>query len=421
MKKKTYNNRFALNPKAFNDYIYKNISNYTKRIELYYGGAGSGKSHGVLQKVILKCINYKRRVLIIRKVGATLKESVFGLTRRILAENNMLKYVTINKSDFVITFLNGSEIIFKGLDDPEKIKSIDNITDIVIEEATELTLDDYTQLSLRLRANAPNLQIYLMFNPISKSNWVYQYFFINELDDTIKIVHTTYKNNKFLPNSYIKELNKLKNKNPAYYKIYVLGEFATLDKLIYPMYEKRLISKEEVKGLERIQGLDFGYTNDPSALIGGYYDKVNNKIYITDEYVKKGMLNNEIADVFYKLGMQKDLTFADCAEPKSIDELKRLGVRVTPASKGKDSIIQGIQWINQHTLIIDERCKNTIEELDNYTWKKDKKTGEYINEPVDNFNHCLDALRYSLNNQIKGGMSIKIYNKKDFLTGRSFF
>ena len=409
---------YELDKKQFNKYIYDVIDDYSKRIEVYYGRAGSGKSHGVMQKIILKALNDKRKVLVIRKIQRTIKDSIWALALSLLTDAGLYEFCRINRSDYEIELPNGSLFLFKGLDDPEKIKSIVGITDIVIEEATELNLEDYTQLNLRLRPKEKDAQIYMMFNPVSKSNWVYQYFFVEKnTDDKTYIKQTTYEDNNFLPEEYIEELKKLEYRNPAYYRIYVLGEFATLDKLIYPVYQKRIISKEEVQGLKKIQGLDFGYTNDPSALIWGFYDEENKKIYITGEYVKTGMLNDEIAEVIKNLGMSKDKTYADNAEPKSIDEIARLGINIEGTTKGKDSVIQGIQWIQQHELIVDERCFKTMEELENYTWKKDKKTGEYVNKPVDGYNHTLDALRYALNKYINGVKPAQAFDKRLFLGG----
>lgn len=379
-----------------------------------------GKSYGVMQKVILKAINEKRKFLIVRKIQRTIKDSIWALTLYLLEDLGIKECCRINRSEYEVELPNGSIFLFKGLDDPEKIKSISAITDIVIEEATELNVDDFTQLNLRLRPKAKCPQIYLMFNPVSKVNWVYKCFFEDtniQHDKDIYIKQTTYKDNKFLSDDYAKELEKLKNRNPAYYRIYAMGEFATLDKLIYPVYTKRIISQEEVQGLKKIQGLDFGYTNDPSALIWGFYDEENKRIYITGEYVKTGMLNDEIAEVIKRLGMAKDKTYADSAEPKSIDEIRRLDINIEGAIKGADSIIQGIQWIQQHELIVDERCFKTIEELENYTWKKDNKTGEYVNIPVDGYNHTLDALRYSLNKYINGVKPAEAFNKRLFLGG----
>ena len=401
-----------LNANAFNRWVYGVIDNYSYRIEVYKGGAGSGKSYGACQKMLLKAMNSKRRVLVIRKVATTIKTSIWQLFMDLLADSGYLDYCKINKSDYQIELPNGSVFIFKGLDDPEKIKSITGITDIIIEEATEITLDDFTQLNLRLRPrNVSDPQIYLMFNPVSKRNWVYEYFFANEPPENCLIINTTYKDNKFLTKEYCDELEKLQYRNPAYYRIYTLGEFATLDKLVFPTYTIKLISDEDIKGLPRWTGLDFGYVNDPSAIVSGYIDEDNKKIYVTSEYVKKGMLNDEIADKIIALGLSKDKIYGDSAEPKSIEEIKRRGVNIEATVKGKDSIIHGIQWIQQYELVIDERCPKVIEELENYTWKKDKKTEEYINEPIDGFNHTIDAIRYGLNKYIKGTRKPKVMAK----------
>ena len=391
-----------LNPAIFNEWVYKFIADYSKRIEAYYGGAGSGKSYGATQKVLLKALKYKRKVLVIRKIQRTIKDSIWALIIAHLHASGFYDACRVNRSDFEIELPNGSIFIFKGLDDPEKIKSIDGITDIVIEEATELTEDDFTQLNLRLRALVDHLQIYLMFNPISKKNWVYDYFFVRELPSNVRVIKTTYQDNKFLSDEYRAELERLKDRNPAYYRIYCLGEFATLDKLVFPVYTTKIVSETDIEGLKHWTGLDFGYINDPSAIVWGYIDTVNKRIYVTGEYVKRGMKNNEIAETMIDLGLHKEKCYGDCAERKSIDEIKDKGVNIEPAEKGKDSIIHGIQWIQQYELIVDERCFKVREELENYTWKKDKKTGEYINEPVDTFNHTIDAIRYGLNKYIKG-------------------
>lgn len=412
---------YELDKEQFNKYIYDVIDDYSKRIEVYYGRAGSGKSHGVMQKIILKALNDKRKVLVIRKIQRTIKDSIWALALSLLTDAGLYGFCRINRSDYEIELPNGSLFLFKGLDDPEKIKSIVGITDIVIEEATELNLEDYTQLNLRLRPKEKDAQIYMMFNPVSKANWVYQYFFAEDnIDEKTYIKQTNYEDNKFLPEEYIEELKKLEYRNPAYYRIYVLGEFATLDKLVFPVYEKRIINKHETEGLHKWAGLDFGFTNDPSALVWGYYDENNKTIYITGEYVKKGMLNDEIERVIKDLELQKDGIYADSASPKDIEDLKRRDIRIYPAIKGQDSVIYGISWIQQHKIIIDERCFKTIEEFENYTWKKDNKTGEYINQPVDGYNHCIDGIRYGLNQFIKGTKGVQIFDKHRFLYGGLF-
>ena len=373
------------------------IRDYKTRVNVFYGGAGSGKSYFVMQKIILKALDSQRKVLIVRKVGATLKESVWSLTLELIHTGGLTPAVKqINKSDLTIEFLNGSILLFKGLDDSEKIKSINGITDIVIEEATEITLDDFTQLNLRLRSKKPNNQIHLMFNPVSKANWVYKYFFEAKPDNCV-IVQTTYKDNPHLPKEYVDSLHALENKNPAYYKIYVRGEFATLDKLVFPVIQKRIISEDELKDAWFWAGMDFGYTNDPTAITWGYYNPVQNDLYITGEYDKIGMTNDVIAETLVSLGLSKEKIVADSAEPKSITELRNLGIkRIIASVKGADSVKNGIDRMQRCNIIIDERCTKTIEEFENYTWQKDKKTGEYINQPVDSYNHHIDSIRYGI-------------------------
>ncbi|WP_422636030.1 PBSX family phage terminase large subunit [Staphylococcus gallinarum] len=386
---------------VFNKNIFGILFNYDNFTEVHYGGGSSGKSHGVVQKVVLKALNdwkYPRKILWLRKVGATIADSLFQDVKSCLEDFKIWDYCEWNKTDNRITLPNGAVFLFKGMDNSEKIKSIKGISDVVMEEASEFNLNDYTQLTLRLRERKHmNKQIFLMFNPVSKLNWVYKYFFAGAPHSNTLIQQSSYKDNKFLDDMTRQNLEDLANRNPAYHKIYALGEFATLDKLVFPNYEKRLISDEEVKGLPTYLGLDFGYINDPSALIHIKVDMRNKKLYIIDEYVKQGMLNDEIAQVIKQLGYSKEVITADSAEKKSIAEIKRKGIsRIKPAFKGADSIMSGIQFISQFDIIVDERCHKTIEELDNYTWKKDKQTDEYYNEPVDTYNHCIDALRYAI-------------------------
>lgn len=388
--------------KVFNKNIFEILFNYDYFTEVHYGGGSSGKSHGVIQKVVLKALNnweYPRRILWLRKVQSTIKDSLFEDVKECLINYGIWDMCLWNKTDNKIELPNGAVFLFKGLDNPEKIKSIKGVSDIVMEEASEFTLNDYTQLTLRLRERKHKLkQIFLMFNPVSKLNWVYKYFF--EHGKSMKgvlIRQSSYKDNKFLDDMTRENLEMLATRNPAYYKIYALGEFATLDKLVFPKYEKRIISDKEVGHLPSYFGLDFGYVNDPSAFIHVKIDSDNKKLYVMSEYVKKGMLNNEIAQVINDLGYSKEKITADSAEQKSIMEIKANGIdRIVPAMKGKDSVMAGIQFISQFDIVIDERCYKTIEEFDNYTWKKDKNTDEYYNEPVDTYNHCIDALRYAV-------------------------
>lgn len=391
--------------RVFNRHIFDNLYNYDNFTEVHYGGASSGKSHGVFQKVILKALNPKfkhpRKILVLRKVGATVRDSVFADIMSSLSYFGILDKCRINMSAFRITLPNGAEFIFKGMDNPEKIKSIKGISDVVMEEASEFTLDDYTQLTLRLRDKKHlEKQIYLMFNPVSKANWVYNAFFVKNPKNTV-VYQTTYKDNRFLDEVTRENIEELANRNEAYYKIYAIGQFATLDKLIFPKYEKRLLNKDKLSHLPSFFGLDYGFINDPSAFLHVKIDDKNKKLYVLEEYVRKGLTNDKVSEAIKNLGYAKEIIEADSAEKKSNQELRNLGIpRVHDVKKGPGSVMQGIQYILQFDIIVDERCVKTIEELENYTWKKDKKTNEYINEPVDSYNHCIDAIRYAIQDRI---------------------
>lgn len=390
--------------RVFNKHIYDKLTDYSTFTEIHYGGASSGKSHGVIQKVVFKSLQawrYPRKVLFLRKVGSSVYDSIFEDVKQCLEAWGLLGACKVNNSAYRIELPNGAQFIFKGLDNPEKIKSIKGISDVVMEEASEFTLDDYTQLTLRLRDKKhPNKQIYLMFNPVSKVNWVYSAFFVKKPKNTV-IYQTTYKDNRFLDEVTKENIEELAERNEAYYKIYALGEFATLDKLVFPKYKKQLLNKEELKHIPSDFGLDYGFINDPSAFMHIKIDEENKRLYIVEEYVKKGLTNDKIAEAIKALGYSKEIIRADSAEKKSNQELRNLDIpRVIDVIKGPGSVMQGIQYILQYEIIVDERCVKTIEELENYTWKKDKATNEYINEPVDSYNHCLDAVRYAVQDRI---------------------
>ena len=397
--------RLNISPsKVFNRHIYDHLFDYDTFTEVHYGGASSGKSHGVFQKIVIKALkDWKkpRKILVLRKVGATVRDSVFADVQATLSYFGILNMCKINMSAFRIELPNGAEFIFKGMDNPEKIKSIKGISDVVMEEASEFTLDDYTQLTLRLRDKAhKQKQIYLMFNPVSKANWVYNAFFVKKPKNTV-VYQTTYKDNRFLDALTRENIEELANRNEAYYKIYALGEFATLDKLVFPKCTKALLNKDDLRQITSYFGLDYGFINDPSAFMHVKIDDDRKKLYIVEEYVKKGLTNDKIAESITALGYAKEQIRADSAEKKSNQELRNLGIgRVIDVKKGAGSVMQGIQYLLQYEWIVDERCVKTIEELENYTWKKDKATNEYINEPVDSYNHCLDAIRYAIQDKI---------------------
>lgn len=409
------------------------FKDYTTRVNVFYGGAGSGKSKFIVQKMFYKLLNDKRKCLVVRKVGATIRESIFAEFKTLISDLGIYNQCNINKTDMTIELPNKSQFIFKGLDDSEKIKSIQGIDDIIIEEATELVENDFTQLNLRLRSKKKNQQIHIMFNPVSKVNWVYKLFFDKKYKGAL-IIKTTYKDNTFLPKDYIESIENLKETNFAMWEIYANGKFASLDKRVFTNWEILEFDIEEIKREEAQKvakklglnvtslmnpkgnpflknhytrktyfGLDFGYTNDPSAFIVFLVDEKKKLIWIYDEFYRCGMLNEDIYNLITYKGYSKEKIIADSAEPKSIAELRKLGLRrIKAAEKGKDSIIHGIQYLQGYKIYIHPKCVNTIMEFENYTWQKDKKTGEYINKPIDDYCHLIDALRYGAEGIRKG-------------------
>jgi phage terminase large subunit len=290
---------------------------------------------------------------------------------------------------------NGSQFMFSGLDDVEKLKSIEGVTSIWAEEATELLQEDFEQLDLRLRGNHGCLkQITLTLNPISEQHWIKKIFFDDPIDGVFTL-KTTYLDNAFIDDEYKMVMENKKKSNPRYYKIYCLGDWGTADGLIFQDVTTRLIREEEISQLDCIQGLDFGYTNDPTAFNQSFIDTKNKKLYVYDGFYQKGMSNNAIAEKIKKMLLHRHHTTADSSEPKSIDAIKYKGVRIAGAKKGKDSINSGIDFLLDYEIIVNAHLVEFMTEFNNYSWAIDKKTNKTINKPVDDFNHFIDSLRYA--------------------------
>jgi len=378
-------------PEITND-VYYPLYRDTSRYLVLYGGAGSGKSVFAAQKILVRILTEQpHRFLVVRKVARTLRFSVFSLFQDIIAQWNLTPLFKVNKSDMTITCMNGNQILFAGLDDVEKLKSIANITGIWIEEASELEQKDFQQLDLRLRGPTKHYkQIILTFNPISALHWLKKVFFDFKKDNAT-IVKSTYKDNKFIDPEYVKVLEDLKNQDETYYKIYALGEWGVLGNLVYTNYVIEEIPLDDDRYNAIYYGLDFGY-NDPSALIKiGWKDS---EIYVLDEIYERHLTNTELIKLCNEKVDKKRLIVADSAEPDRIQEFKKAGFRIQPCTKGKDSVKFGIDWIKRHKIHIHPSCINTIKEIQTYKYREDKN-GNALDEPVDMNNHAMDALRYA--------------------------
>lgn len=337
-----------------------------------------------------------------RKTTVSCKWSVWKELKEAIERYQLTKYFELRESDYSATcMLNGTTFKCLGLDDPEKIKGFTEVSDVLLEEATEFMPEDVDLIDGTVRSVLYSLplQIYFCFNPISKANYVYKRF---GFDTGIKppntfILKTTYLDNKYLAPDYIQRMEDMKTTNPSRYKIEALGDFVSLDKLIFNNYVVEEFDHAQVKG-ELICGLDFGFINDPSAFVASLLDEDSKTIYIFKEWSGTGYTNDKLAEVITALGFSKSVIVADCAENKSIAELKQAGIRrIEPCTKGKDSVLHGIQKLQQYHIIVHPSCAGVITEFENYSWKKDRQTGEYINEPLENgFDHFCDSLRYSL-------------------------
>lgn len=368
------------------------------RYQVPWGGAGSGKSHIVARKLLYRLLNetnVKHNILIIRKVDRTIKKSVWTLMKNIITKWGLYDEFDFNQTDRTMIWRqNGSQFMFSGLDDVEKLKSIEGVTSIWCEEATELIQEDFEQLDLRLRGEHGCLkQIILSFNPISDQHWLKKIFFDDPIEGVFTL-HTTYLDNAFIDDEYKMVMENKKKSNPRYYNIYALGNWGTAEGLVFTNVTQRLIRPEEIQGLTCVQGMDFGYTNDPSTFNISYIDFDNKVIYVYDGFYEKGMSNAQIADKIKELKAHKHKTVADSSEPKSIDYISTKGVRVVGARKGKDSISAGIDFLQEFEIIVNAHLVEFKMEFDNYSWAVDKN-GKAINKPIDEFNHFIDGLRYA--------------------------
>jgi phage terminase large subunit len=314
----------------------------------------------------------------------------------VLEKWQITPYVKIRETDCYIKFPNGSEILFTGLDEETKLLSINNISMVWIEEAFEVNKSIVEQLNLRLRGAADNQQIIMSFNPISSHHWLYDFCETNPPANFIS-THTTYKDNPFLNKENVAALDEMETRNPQKYRVYGRGEWGIdADGLVFQNWKVEDFNHAEIQG-QLMCGLDFGFVNDISAFVASLLDEENKRIYIFKEWGDTNKTNADLVNIITSLGFSKSTIIADSAEPKSIEEMKRNGIqKIKPCKKGADSILFGIQKLQNYEIIIHPSCVGIITEFENYTWQKDKYTDVYINKPIDEFNHYVDALRYSL-------------------------
>ncbi len=398
------NIKINISRQVFND-CYLPFLKDKSRYHILYGGAGSGKSYFIAQKLIFQHLKQKgKNTLVVRKVASSNRDSTFPLLQQVISSWKLDHLFQISLSDMTITCVNGNQIKFKGLDNVEKIKSITFktgiLTDIWIEEASEVLESDFQQLDLRLRGNSSlPFQIIFSFNPVSATHWLKRYFFDKPKDNS-EVLQTTYLDNKFIDDSYKIKMEQLKDEDLLYYQVYALGEWGQLGNKVYTKYVvKDLIGEIVLNKLAQEQvfdqiywGLDFGF-NHPSALIKvGYKD---DELYILDELYREGLTNTELIEEAKKIVDKDEIIIADSAEPARIKEFKAAGFKIRAAKKGKNSVKEGIEWIRRRMIYIDEKCHNFYSEIDIYSYKLDKY-GNPTEEPVNFKDDAMAALRYAV-------------------------
>ena len=374
------------------------LNEYSHRWEIYKGSAGSGKSHFITQKIIIKALREKRRVMICRRYGTTMRNSVFKLFKDVIESFKITHLTRIKESDMSITLPNGSEIIFVGLDNEEKLLSIAGITDIFIEEVYEVPKEIVDQLNLRMRGKAPNQQIYMAFNPISAKHWLYDFCEGATRPESSIYSQSTFRDNPFLPDEYVKALEDMYRTNPNKARVFCDGNWgADVEGLVYKNHVLSDFDINELikQGLEVRVGIDWGFV-DPTTVVVSLFDKLKKEIYIIGEFYKRGATLEEIKDGIIQLGISKQKMYCDGAEPDKVDYLRRNGFNAVSAKKGTGSVKAGISFLQDMKIICHESCVNVAAELENYVYLKDKKTGQYIEDSYDHdFSHTMDALRYS--------------------------
>ena len=376
--------------------FYPLLLDYSSRWEVHNGSSGSGKSYGIAQKIIVRCCREPIRVVVCRRTGRTLRQSCFDLFKEILAKWQLLPFVKIRETDMNIQFPNGAEIIHLGLDEETKLLSLNNISCVWIEEAYEVPRDFVEQLSLRMRGDAKQQQIIMSFNPISKNSWLYDFCEVNPPQSFIYI-HSTYKDNPFLPAEYVAAIDELEERSPNKYRIYGRGEWGVdAEGLVFNNFKVEEFNPMELAalGYEHRCGMDLGWI-DKSAIANTLYDRSNGTIYVFEEFYKSGCQLSELANAIKAMNIGKTRLYVDAAEPRSITYFKQEGINATPCAKGKDSVKAGLMFLQNNKIIVHPSCKNLINELENFSYIKSKVTGEWTEETTHEYSHAIDALRYA--------------------------
>jgi phage terminase large subunit len=356
---------------------YTNQDNSPTRVTHHIGGTRSGKTYALLQWCIVKALENKEIITIVRKTIPSLKRTVMKDFKDVMQLLDIWNENDFNISDRIYTFYNDSIIQFISTDDAEKLRGLKS-TILWLEEANEIDEESYFQL--QIRTTGP---IVLSYNPT-----VSPYHWIRVMGDCSRFF-TTYKNNPYLDYNVKKAIEELKHTNQKAWKVYGLGEWVGNEKAIFEFNQCEWLPDDA----EFVAfGLDFGYSSDPTALASIW--KYNNELYIVEHCYERGMVTNDIVTMLKAVVNGREEIWADSAEPRLIEELYREGFNIKPVIKGKDSINFGIQVMQNYKINIPKTCQNLINEFYSYEWSSDR-FGKQLDRPIDFNNHLIDAARYA--------------------------
>lgn len=393
---------------------YNEYWKFKGRYRVVKGSRASKKSKTTALNLITRMNkkgNEQANLIVFRKTYRTIKNSCFTDLKWALNRLGVIDDWEITLSPLEMRRKStGQVILFRGLDDPLKVTSITVEHGYLcwawLEEAYEvMNEDDFSVLDESIRGECPAplfKQWTITFNPWNERHWIKKRFFDAPPDPNILAITTNYLCNEWLDAADLKVFEDMKQRNPRRYQVAGLGNWGIVDGLVYENWKEQAFDVDEIRALPGVVscfGLDYGYTNDPTAGFCGLLDKGNKRLYVFDEMYERGMSNRRIYDTIVSMGYGKERFTGDSAEPKSNDELRGMGLRITGAQKGRDSVMNGIQWIQDLEIIVHPRCVNFLTEISNYTWDKDK-FGVKLNAPIDDFNHLMDAMRYALEKHI---------------------
>lgn len=414
--------------KFFSDAFIPALADKTS-VQIYFGGAGSGKSVSIAQRTIIDMLAGARNFLVVRKVKETLKDSFFSELQKAAENLGVDKYFKFTTSPLqIVCKINGTMCIFRGMDKEEKVKSITVrkgiITDIIIEEATELNEPDYEMLETRLRGycKVPK-RITILFNPIHDGHWLYKRFFEGKFpEDQKKVVYedhfeyvdrsdplnpklvkgvrhisihkSNHWDNKFMMPEDRIMYESWKETNIHMYNVYALGNWGVLGDLVFPDFEIRDLSKVSFTKVH--DGMDFGWYPDPTAYVNSA--KNGKVLYILNESGGHKDLTEEIAKMIRPLCGSRPVG-CDYNEMRTIAGLKELGINTFPVKKWKDNNKHAIEYIKNFKLVVHYECKELIRELRSYVWEKDKD-GKHTGRPADGNDHYIQAVFYAYNDLI---------------------